>query len=137
MYCTQHDRVSDQGESSLGDILRDLSKNAIDLVRGGVLLAAAEMSRKVSSAWKDSQLITIGAFITNAGLLLILAAAVIALSLVIPVGWAAFAVGVAALIAGAITIRIGKRRISETDLLPRETIDTLKEDTKWTRKRLM
>jgi hypothetical protein len=137
MYRTEHDGASDRGEPSLGDILRDLSKNTVDLARSGVQLAMAEVSRKVSKAGKDSQIITIGAFITYAGFLFVLAAAVIALSLLIPVGWAAFAVGVAALIGGAITIRIGKKRISEENLLPSETLDTLKEDAKWMRNQLM
>ena len=127
---------SGQGVSSLGDILRDLSKNTGDLIRGEMKLAAAEMSRKVSKVGKDSQLVTIGAFVAYGGFLFILAAAAIALSLLIPDGWAALVVGVAVLPAGIIIMRTGKKRLNE-GFLPRETINTLREDTKWMRDKLM
>lgn len=137
MYRTEENKASGKAESSLGDILSDFSKNALDLARSGVQLAVAEMSQKVSRAGKDSELITIGAFILYAGVLFILAAAAIALSLVIPAGFAALAVGAAALIAGAVVIRIGIKRIRQENLLPSETIETLKEDSKWMRNQLM
>jgi hypothetical protein len=137
MYRTEHDDVAGPGGSSLGDLLRDLSSNVSNVARRGIELAAAEVSRKVSKAGKDSQLIMIGAFIAYAGFLFILAAAVIALSLLIPIGWATFSVGFTVLVAGAIAIRTGKKRISEGDLLPNETIDTFKEDTRWMRNQLM
>ena len=137
MYRTEHDDVAGPGGSSLGDLLRDLSSNVSNVARRGIELAAAEVSRKVSKAGKDSQLIMIGAFIAYAGFLFILAAAVIALSLLIPIGWATFSVGFTVLVAGARAIRTGKKRISEGDLLPNETIDTFKEDTRWMRNQLM
>ncbi len=138
MHRTEHNGAPDEEpSSSLGDIVRDLSKNALDLVRDEVQLAAAEMSRKVSKAGSDLQLMTIGASVTYAGFLLILAAAVIALSVFIPAGWAALAVGLATLIAGAITMRIGRRRLSRDNFIPSETIDTMKADTKWMRDQLM
>ena len=136
MKDTERDRASDQGVSSLGDILRDLSKSGLDLIQGEVRLAASEMSQKVSRAGKNAQLVTIGASVTYAGFLLILAAAVIALSVIIPAGWAALVVGVTVLLAGVMTMLIGKKRLRDEDFIPRETIDTLKEDTKWMRDQL-
>ncbi len=137
MKDTERDGASDQGVSSLGDILRDLSKSSLDLIQGEVRLAASEMSQKVSRAGKNAQLVTIGASVTYAGFLLILAAAVIALSVIIPVVWAALVVGVTVLLTGAVTMFIGKKRLRDEDFIPRETINTLKEDTKWMRDQLM
>lgn len=137
MNGTERDRVRDEGIfSSLGSIFRDLTRNAGDLVRGEIQLAAAEMTRKATKAGKDSLLVTIGAFVLYAGFLAIIAAAVIGASLLIPAGWAALIIGVVIVIAGATTMLIGKRRIRR-DILPRETIDTLREDSKWMRKQLM
>ena len=137
MKGTERDGASDRDASSLGEILRDLYKSSHDLIQGEVRLAASEMSQKVSRAGKNAQLVTIGASITYAGFLLILAAAVIALSVLIPVGWAALVVGVTALLTGAITMLIGRKRLRDEDFIPHKTIDTLKEDTKWMRDQLM
>lgn len=136
MNGTERDRVSDEDVSSLGEMLRDLSRNAGDLIRGEVQMAASEISRKVSRAGKNSQLVTVGASVAYAGFLAIIAAAIIGLSLIIPAGWAALAIGVAMLLAGAITMHIGKQRLSN-DFLPGETINNLREDTKWMRDQLM
>jgi predicted phage tail protein len=95
------------------------------------------MSRKVSRAGNSLQLVTIGAFVIYAGFLLVLAAAVIALSVFIPIGWAALVVGVTVLLAGAITMLIGKKRLSKSNFIPHETIDTIKADTKWMHDQLM
>ena len=137
MNHTERDRASEQGEFSLGYILRDLSRNVLVLVRDEVQLAAAEMSRKVSEAGKDLQLTTIGASVAYAGFLFILAAAVIWLSFLIPAGWAALVVGVTVLLAGVITMRTGKKRLSNHDFTPSETIDMIKADTKRMRDQLM
>jgi uncharacterized membrane protein HdeD (DUF308 family) len=74
--------------------------------------------------------VIIGASVAYAGFLLILAAAVIALSVVIPAVWAALVVGAAVLLAGTITMRIGQKRRSQEDFIPRQTINTLREDAK-------
>ncbi len=100
-------------------------------------MAVGEVSKNVSIAGKDSRLVAIGASIAYAGFLLVLAAAVIALSAFIPLGWAALAVGCAVMLAGATAILIGKKRLREGEFLPRDTLKTLKEDTKWMRNQLM
>jgi hypothetical protein len=121
--------------SSLGDITGDLLRNAINLVRDEMRMATAEVMQKISKAGKSSTLFTAGGFILYAGLLYVLASAVIWLSKVIQAGWAALIIGVLALIVGGVLLIVGKRRLS-ADLLPRETIHTVKEDTKWMRNQL-
>ncbi len=137
MNGTERDKASDPGVSSLGDALKDLSRSVFELLGSEVRLAAGEVSQKVSRAGKDSQFVAVGASIIYAGFLLVLASAVIALSALIPLGWAALIVGFAAMAAGAITVRIGKKRLGEEDFLPRETLNSLREDTKWMRNQLM
>jgi hypothetical protein len=138
MSPTEDDRTSGRvRKPSLGDALKELFSDAADLARSGFQMATAEVSRTASKAGKGSRLITIGAFVTYAGFLFILASAVFALSLLIPVGWAVFAVGTVTLIAGMAAIYAGKRQFSHTRLPLGETIESLKEDAKWMRNQLM
>jgi len=123
--------VSD--DSALGDILKDLFRNGLDLIRGEVRLAAAEMSWKFSKQRKITQLVAIGASVAYAGFLSILAALVIALSAVMPAAWAALVVGVAAILTGTIVLLVAMKNRGKEDFIPRRTIDTLKEDAKWMR----
>jgi hypothetical protein len=137
MAHTEPEGASDQGTSLLGDVLRDLFRNAFDLVRDEVQLASrevgSEMSRKVSKTFDDSRLVAIGAFVVFAGFLLILVAAVTALSVFIPTSCTALAVGVTTLLAGAITMRSGKKRLSEDNPITGESVHLFEEDTTWMR----
>lgn len=120
-----------------GDLFRDLTRNAFGLVRQEILLATTEVSGKISQAGRDSVLLIIGASIAYAGLLLILLAIVMALSVYIPVSVSALAVGVFALSIGLLVVRTGKKRLNNRDFIPNKTIDSLREDGKWMQDQLM
>jgi hypothetical protein len=138
MNGTKREKSTDRGAqklSSFADITADLLKNAVFLLRDEFRMASAEVTRKISKAGKSSTLPAAGAFIAYAGLLFLLAAAVIGISNLIPAGWAALIVGASALIVGGILVIIGRQRL-RGDILPRETLDTVKEDTKWMRNQL-
>lgn len=120
-----------------GDLFRDLSRNAFGLVRQEINLAATEVSGKVSQAGRDSVLLIIGASIAYAGLLFVLLAIVMALSVYIPVSVSALAVGVFTLIIGLFVVRTGKKRLNNRDFIPNKTIDALREDGKWMQDQLM
>ncbi|MDR3556921.1 MAG: phage holin family protein [Syntrophobacteraceae bacterium] len=124
-----------QGFSSLGDVSSDLLRNVLNLVRDEIRMASAEIWQKAANAGKSSTMLTVGGFVLYAGFIFLLAAAALGLSLVIAPVWAFLVVGAAALVVGATLTMIGKRRLS-ADILPRETIDTAKEDTKWMRNQL-
>ncbi len=128
-------RSGTRGLSSLGDITGDLLKNALQLIRDEIRMATAETWQKVSAVGNNSILMIVGGFVLYAGLLVLLAAAVIGLATIIPTGWAALAIGVATLIIGGILLAVGKRKL-RGDMLPRQTIDNAKEDTKWMRNKL-
>lgn len=135
---TERDRTDNRDVndlSSIGGITGDLLRNAISLVRNEIRMAAAEITSHVSNAGKNSTLVTCGAFLTFAGLLYLLFAATAGLAILIPVPLAALTVGGATFIIGGIILIIGKRRL-RADVIPRETIDTVKEDTKWMRNQL-
>ncbi len=139
MDLTEQDGATGTGSprkpSALGDITSDLFRNALSLVRDEIRMASAEMSQKVVEAGKSSTLLTAGGVILYAGFLFLLLAAALGLSLVIAPVFAFLVVGAAALIVGAILTITGKKRLS-ADILPSETIDTAREDTKWMRNQL-
>ncbi len=136
----------DEGSSNAGQentgrpfgfLLRDLSRNAFGLVRQEILLAATEVSGKVSQAGRDSVLLIIGASIAYAGLLFVLLAIVMALSVYVPLSASALSVGVFALIIGLFVVRTGRKRLNNRDFIPNKTIDALREDGKWIQDQLM
>jgi VIT1/CCC1 family predicted Fe2+/Mn2+ transporter len=124
-----------QGFSSLGDVSSDLLRNVLNLVRDEIRMASAEIWQKAADAGKSSTMLTVGGFVLYAGFLFLLVAAAMGLSRVIAPVWAFLVVGAAALLVGATLTMIGRRRLS-ADIMPSETIDTAKEDTKWMRNQL-
>jgi len=133
----ERDDYLEHDAPSLGAILKDLSRNTIKLIRGEIRLAAGEVSGKAAKAVKVSQLMAMGAFLVYAGILFILAAAAMGLSMVIQPVWAVLIVGVAAVLAGAIMMLYGKKKIGREGILPSETINTFKKDAKWMREQFM
>ncbi len=135
---TEQDRTrttSQNAFSPLGELTSDLFRNALNLIRDEVRMAGVEISQKALRAGKSSTVLTVGGFVLYAGFIFLLLAAALGLSRVIAPGWAFLVVGAAALLIGAILVMLGKRRLS-ADILPSETIDTAKEDTKWMRDKL-
>lgn len=122
------------GEFLLADTLEDLYKNALDFARSQIRLAAAETSWKITRESKSFQLMALGVSIACAGFLLILTAAVIALSAIMPAVWAALILGGTVLVTGTITVRTAQKRLRrEEHFIPRQVIASLREDAKWVR----
>lgn len=138
MNGTERERATDRGARSLSplmDITGDLFRDALNLVRCEIRMATAEMSHKFTKAKTNSMLFIMGAFVLYAGFLFVLAAAVIWLSLLMPVSWSAFIVGVVTSIVGGIALIIARKRV-HADVLPCETVQTAKEDMRWMRDRI-
>lgn len=127
----------ESADRPLGSLFRELSRNAVELVRQEIDLARTEMSRKITRAGRDSMFVTAGAAVAYAGFLFLLVAVVMALALVMPVSLAAFIVGFPVLCAGLIAVLVGKRRLSRENFVPNRTLDILREDKKWKQDRLM
>lgn len=138
MNNTERERTSNRNVNDLsliGGITGDLVRNAITLVRNEIRMAGAEITSQISSAGKNSTLVTSGAFLAYAGLLYLLFAATAGLAILIPVPLAALVVGGATFLLGGLILFLGKKRL-RADVIPHETIDTVKEDTEWMRNRL-
>ncbi len=120
-------------DRSLGDLFSDLTREISLLFRQEAELAKLEMSRKVSRMTKHLVLLGVGAAIAYAGFLGLVAAAVLALGLVVSLWLSALIVGLVIAIIGYALLQTGISRLKRQNLVPEQTIDTLKEDKEWLR----
>lgn len=120
-----------ENEPSLGELFSELAGETSLLVRQEVALAQTEITAKISSAARDAGLIAAGGVLVHAGLFAILAAIIIGLAAFIPAWIAALLVGLAVIGVGAMIALPSFNRLKNTDLTPRQTVETLKEDAQW------
>jgi hypothetical protein len=124
-------------ERSLGELFGDLARDMGVLVRQEVGLATTEITQKVTHAARDVAMIGVGALVVYAGLLAILAALIIGLEAMGLNWWqSALIVGVAVAVLGSVLVQRGLAALKNTDLAPRETLETLKEDAQWAKDRI-
>lgn len=125
--------MSPQDDRSLGELLSELSRETGLLVRKEVELATTEMTAKVREASVHVAVSAAGAALAHAGVLVLLAAIVIALVRLGVTPWLAAAVVAFATIAvGYLLVNRGVNALRRTSVVPTHTIQSLKEDAKWT-----
>jgi len=118
-------------ERSLGDLFSELASETGTLVRQEVALAQAEVTKKATAVGKNVGYLVVGGAVGYAAALTLIAALIIGLSYFIPAWAAALIVGVIIGIAAYIMISSALAALKKTDLAPRETVETLKEDAQW------
>ena len=120
----------------LGDLFSDLASEMSNLVRQEVTLAKVEMTQKAKSIGRNVGYLVVGGAIGYAALLAVIAAVIMLLDRFMPSWGAALLVGI--LIAGISWLMIGKalNALQETDITPRETVETLKEDAAWVKQQI-
>jgi uncharacterized membrane protein YqjE len=127
--------MAQQNGESTGELLKQFSRDASNLIRKELELAKAELTEKGRQAGKGvgmfggAGLFGLGAFgALTAFLILVLAEAMDAwlAALIVTVLWGA--------IAGVLALQ-GKHKVEEaTPPQPEETIETLKEDVEWAKR---
>ena len=120
----------------LGDLFGDLATEMSNLVRQEVALAKVEVSQKVKHVGRNVGYLAIGGAVAYAAVLAIIAGIIMLLAKVVPHWGAALIVG--AVVAGIGWLLIGKAMVAlqQTDLTPRETVETLKEDATWMKQQI-
>ena len=118
-------------ERSLGDLFSELASETGTLVRQEVALAQAELTKKATDVGKNVGYLVVGGAVAYAAALALIAALIIGLSYFIPAWASALIVGVIVGIAAYMMISSALAALKRTDLAPRETVDTLKEDAQW------
>jgi hypothetical protein len=109
-------------------LVRRLLDELSVLFRQEVRLAIAEVSSSLRSLTVGTASIAAAAALLFAGMLMLLAAAVLGLSLVLPAWLAALLVGLAVIGGGVIALRIGSGRLRAAAVKPARSAQSLVRD---------
>jgi len=123
--------VTSRDDRSLGELFADLSRETSELFRQEVALAKAELSQKAQQVGIDVGFLAAGGAVAYAGLLALVAAAILLLGEVIRLWLSALIVGVLVAALGAFLVRLGMQRLKTVTPAPEQTVETLKEDAEW------
>jgi hypothetical protein len=128
---------SPREDRSLGQLLGDLSRQMGKLVQQEIALARTEMTTRVTSVGRDAAMLGVGAALAYAALLIGLVTIGLILIQLGLVPWLAFLVVtiVTGAIAAVLVLR-GREQLQQTDVAPRETIRTLKDDAAWAKEQV-
>ena len=122
-----------QDNRSIGDLIAELSRETGVLVRKEVELAKTELSAKVRNASTHVATTAAGGALAHAGLLVVLAALVLALAQLGVTAWLAAAiVGVLTIVVGYLLVNKGLKALRGASVVPTHTLESLKEDARWT-----
>lgn len=125
-------QVNEQ-QRSLGELFSELAHETGTLVRKEMELAKTEMTTKAATAQKDALLVAYGWSLGLAGVLVLLAAFILALGTLISLWVSALLVGALVTAVGVTLVRRGVRAFKSIDPMPRDAIQSLKEDKQWIR----
>jgi len=116
-------------ERSLGDLFAELARETSTLVRQEVQLAKAEVTESATTAGRAIAFLLAGGAVAYAGFLAVLAAIILGLWDAGLQAWqAALLVGIVVAIVGIFLVMRARETLQTTVLVPRKTMDTLKED---------
>jgi Putative Actinobacterial Holin-X, holin superfamily III len=114
-------------------LLSDLAAATSTLVRQEIALFKAEFSEKLTRMGVGAAALAAGGVIAFSGWLALLAAAILGLSHVLTPWLSALIIGVLVLALGAALALFGKSRLNADALVPRRTLNSLREDEAWIR----
>ncbi len=114
-------------------LLSDLAGETSTLVRQEIALFKAELSEKLTRMGVGAAAVAAGGLIAFSGWLALLAAAILGLSHVLAPWLSALIIGVVVIALGAGLALFGKSRLNADALVPRRTLNSLREDEAWIR----
>lgn len=124
-------------ERSLGDLFGDLARDMGTLVSQEVTLARTELTEKASQVGKDVAMLAVGGLVAYAGLLGIIAGVIVLIAdQGVPLWASALLVGGIIAVIGYLLVQRGISALKQQDLAPRQTIESLKEDTQWAKEQV-
>lgn len=116
---------------SVGEIIGEISDDLSNLFRQEVELAKAEIRQEAAKAGKAARMLG-GAGLAGYMVALFLTFAVMfGLGNVMDLGWAALIVMVIWGVIGAVLYAVGRNKLRTVSPVPRQTVETLKEDGQW------
>jgi len=124
---------TDPAETSVGQLIGEISDDLSALFRKEVELAKAEIRTEAGKAGKAAGALGGAGLAGYMAVLLLSFALVFALGNVIDYGWAALIVAVLWGATGAVLYATGRKKLKTMDPMPHRTVETLKEDMQWLR----
>ena len=125
------DHAEEVSETSVGELIGNISNDLSQLFRQEVELAKAELKEEAGKAGKAAGMLGAAGFAGYLAVVLLSFALVFALGNVMDLGWAALIVAVIWGIIGAVLYANGRKKLKTVDPMPRRTVDTIKEDAQW------
>jgi len=134
-------RIDPEGESrrpdrSVAGLLADLAYEIGTLLRQEIALFKAELQEKFRLLGQGAGAAVAGGLIAFSGWLALLAAAIFGLSEILAPWLSALVVGAVVIVLGVGLLMLGKRRLGGDGLVPRRTLNSLREDEQWFRDEL-
>ena len=120
-----------QRRESLTELIGDLASQSAGLVRDEMALAKQELSEKIASLRSGAITLVFGASFALSAFLVLCAAAVAGLAEYMKVWQAALIVGGLLAIVAGIAVTLGINRLTQTNLKPQKTINSLEENKEW------
>ena len=122
---------AEPADTSLGELIGEISDDLSKLFRQEVELAKAEVRQEATKAGKAAGMLGAAAFAGYLAVLLLSFALVYALANVMDAGWAALIVAVIWAAVGGILYATGRKKLRTVSPVPRQTVETIKEDAEW------
>ena len=124
-------------QRSLGELFGDLAHDMGTLVSQELALARTELTEKASRVGKDIAMLAVGGLVAYAGLLAIIAAVIVLIAdRGVPLWVSALVVGLVVAGIGYLLVQRGITALKHEDLAPRQSIQSLKEDTQWAKEQI-
>jgi hypothetical protein len=120
-------------DESIGTLFGQVAGDVSKLFRQEVALAKAELKEEATRAGKAGGMLAAAGFAGYMVAVLVSLAVVFALDAVMPLGWAALIVAVVWAAVGGVLYAAGRKRLAQVDPVPRQTVETLREDAQWAR----
>lgn len=118
-------------ERSIGDLLSSLTSDVSNLMSTQMQLAVTEIKDEVRQTSKAATFFGAGAMAGYLALILVAFAAAFGLAEVMATGWAFLIVGVVFAAVAFVLYQQGRKVIEDTDVVPPQTVESLKEDVQW------
>jgi hypothetical protein len=125
-----------KADRSFSELLSDLASETALLIRQEVRLFKAELAEKLGRLGRGAGMMMAGALLAFSGWLALLAASVLGLATVLQPWLAALIVAIVVLAIGGVLVLVGRSRFDGDALVPRRTINSLREDEAWIREQL-
>ena len=122
------DRVE---QTSVGELIGNISNDLSQLFRQEVELAKVELKQEATKAGKAAGMLGAAAFAGYLAVLLLSFALVYGLDDVMDRGWAALIVAAVWGVVGGVLYANGRKKLKTVDPVPHRTVDTIKEDAQW------